>query len=342
MKAERIFPSNKIVLMAIVLVVQIFLFTLSFNYEVKPQDIIRQYDITVFPQSDGSLDISYNFMWEAVDKTEELTWVEIGLANSNYQLYENSLSDNIKSVSYNNTADEALLVLYFDRAYKGGETLNFSFTVNQKDMLCINNTGYFYEFIPAWFNSIPVESYCFRWEDDENIYSAINGAREDGFIAWKGSLATGTYTSVFVQYIGDRFDGCDTVAYQPFDYSGVYNALTEDQKSISSLLAVIGALLTFFHITVIDSVVSYHRGRGFLKRYGYPMHIYGRDNPAYIYRRAALNARNRSGSGSSGGCACACACACAGGGRAGCSQKDTYQSTKNEAADSKNQLSTEG
>jgi Asp-tRNA(Asn)/Glu-tRNA(Gln) amidotransferase A subunit family amidase len=55
------------------------------------------------------------------------------------------------------------------------------------------------------------------------------------------------------------------------------------------------------------------------------MHTYGRPNPHYIRARNAYNATHRSRGGGSGGCACACACACAGGGRAGCSQKDTYR-----------------
>ena len=64
--------------------------------------------------------------------------------------------------------------------------------------------------------------------------------------------------------------------------------------------------------------------------HGYYIHTYGRSNPHYIRARDRYNATHSRSSGgrSGGGCACACACACAGGGRAGCSQKDTYERIK--------------
>jgi len=85
------------------------------------------------------------------------------------------------------------------------------------------------------------------------------------------------------------------------------------------------ALLIIAEVYIVDSYVSYGRGRGFLTGHGYYVHTYGRSNPYYIRQRDKYIATHRSNSGGrSGGCACACACACAGGGRAGCSQKDTY------------------
>ena len=92
--------------------------------------------------------------------------------------------------------------------------------------------------------------------------------------------------------------------------------------SLPLLIAVVASVLY-----VVDCFVSYRRGRGFLRGYGHRIHTYGRVNPHY--RRAAnAHAASNSGRGYGGGsrgCACACACACAGGGRAGCSRKDTKE-----------------
>ena len=83
-------------------------------------------------------------------------------------------------------------------------------------------------------------------------------------------------------------------------------------------------LILLGEIMIIDGFVSYGRGRGFVRGYGYHVHTYGRVNPHYTSARDAHNSGSRGGARGGGGCACACACACAGGGRAGCSQKDTY------------------
>ena len=101
----------------------------------------------------------------------------------------------------------------------------------------------------------------------------------------------------------------------------------ESGEGAGNLLVVIAGILVA-EIYLLDSHVSYRRGRGFLVGYGHPIHTYGYQNPRYIraYNRAHTHTSSGRSSGGfrGGGCACACACACAGGGRAGCSQKDTY------------------
>ena len=47
-------------------------------------DYIRSYVVTVDPREDGSVDITYDIDWQVIDgdKTDYLSWVKIGLANS--------------------------------------------------------------------------------------------------------------------------------------------------------------------------------------------------------------------------------------------------------------------
>lgn len=329
-KAHRTFPVGKTVLLVDILAIQIGIITAAFCFQPKPQDIIREYDVTVQAQEDGSLDILYHFVWEAVDTSEELTWIEIGMANENYTVYPESVSDTISLFQRENNDGEVHLVLYLDRAYKGGEVLEFSFKVNQKNMLCKDGNGYFYEFVPGWFNSTPVERYTFRWAEDGQISSASGARRQGGYYIWSGSLECGSYEQMGVRYGQDSFTGCSTVSYQPFDNSGAYNSLEEDKTALIVVAFFAAAFLIIIQVWVVDSVISYHRGRGFLTGHGYHVHAYGRSNPHYIRARDRYNASHagKSGGRSGGGCACACACACAGGGRAGCSQKDTYQVSK--------------
>ena len=141
----------------------------------------------------------------------------------------------------------------------------------------------------------------------------------------RGSLDYGEYSKMTIQYGMDDFAGCQTVQYRTFDDDGARNELKEDKVGVIVLCCLVAAFLIIAEVYIVDCYVSYGRGRGFLTGHGYHVHTYGRSNPHYIIARDKYNATHggRSG-GHGGGCACACACACAGGGRAGCSQKDTY------------------
>ena len=311
---NRTFPTGNTVLLAAIIAVQIGLVILGMCYQPKPQDVIRQYDVTVQPLADGSLDIEYHFVWEALDTSEVLTWVEIGMANRNFTVYPDSISYNIASYSTYIDADYVSLRLDFKEAYLGGDVIDFSFKINQRDMLCKNESGYFYEFVPGWFNAIEVEQYEFVWRREGT----------DDYIQ-RGKLGYGEYSKMTVQYGVNDFTGCNTVKYHPFDDNGAYNELKQDKIKILVICCLVATLFIIAEVYIIDSYVSYDRGRGFLTGHGYYIHTYGRSNPHYIRERDRQNATSggRSG-GRGGGCACACACACAGGGRAGCSQKDTY------------------
>lgn len=312
-KATRKFPVFKTILLVIVVAIQIFVLVKGFSYTPLPQDVIHQYDVTVEPLDDGSLDIEYHLVWEPLDPEEDLTWVEIGMANQNFTVYPMSVTSNI--VNCQKYVDEyyVSLELYFDRAYTAGEKIDFSFKINQKNMLCKNQDGYFYEFVPGWFNAIQVKNYKFLWY----VNSSKNQVEQ-------GSLDYGEYVEMKVQYGMNDFTGCDIVTYYEFDDEGAYNQLKEDKTGaiIGCLFIVIVLLIA--EVYFIDSHVSYRRGRGFLSGHGYYIHTYGRVNPYYISARDRYNATHGGHGRGGGGCACACACACAGGGRAGCSQKDTY------------------
>jgi hypothetical protein len=316
-RANRTFPTWYTVLLVIIIAAQIGLIIFGICHEPKPQDVIHRYNVTVRPLADGSLDIEYRLVWEALDESEELTWVEIGMANPNFSVYPNSFSSNVASYSKNIDDDYVSLRLDFKKAYLGGDVIEFYFTVNQRDMLCKNEKGYFYEFIPGWFNAIQVEQYEFKW--------LMDGYKD---YVQRGSLDYGEYKKTTVQYGMQDFSGCQTVVHHPFDGDGATNELKNDKASILVMCCLFAGLLIIAEVYIVDCYVSYGRGRGFLTGHGYHVHTYGRSNPHFIRARDKYNATHggRSG-GRGGGCACACACACAGGGRAGCSQKDTYDNT---------------
>jgi len=321
-KANRSFPKRNTVILIILVILQFLLLYAVLTYRPKPQDVIKEYRVTVYPCEDGSLDIEYSFLWQALDPDEDLTWVSIGMANSNFTVYDDSVSSTVHRYRKEVEDDYVTLCLYFEKAYRAGDTLRFSFTVNQKSMLTRSGNAYFYEFVPGWFNATPVERFSFRWQASDDILYAANGVRDDNYYLWEGSFDCGGYQKMAVQYKPGTFDGQKVTSYQAFDDSGTENELEDDRFAVCFLCILGIGLIVIAEVYIVDCYVSYVRGRGFLTGYGHRVHLYGRSNPHYV-RAVERHAESSSGHRSGGGCACACACACAGGGRAGCSQKDT-------------------
>lgn len=323
-KKHRTFPAANTVWLVILILLQIALVAFAVLYEPKPQDVIKEYTVTVEPRKDGKLDIEYDFLWEAIDTSEPLTWVEIGMANQHFTVDESSLSGNIASYKKNVNGDYVTLRLDFRKSYIGGNVFSFSFKVTQDNMLCSTTGGYFYEFVPGWFNATPVEKYEFRWKQSEGCLSADNARLKNGYYTWSGSFECGGYERMYVSYAPETFEGMKTVKHVPFDDGGTCNELKEGKIAVIVVVCIILCVTIIAQVYIIDSYVSYDRGRGFLTGYGYRVHVYGRTNPHYRRASQAASSSGRGGRSGGGGCACACACACAGGGRAGCSEKDTY------------------
>ena len=345
-KKHRKFPVKNTVVIAICVIAQITLIFFAVTAEAEePEDIIKNYQVTVEPLEDGSLDIEYKFLWKAVSM-EDLTWVEIGVPNYYFSIYKDSVSSSIKEISDISEDGYTGVRLDFNRAYRGGELLEFSFKINQEQMLCKNDSGYFYEFVPCWFNSTPVEKYEFRWKNSESCLGADGTELKNGYRCKTGSLQCGEFDKMVVRYSPDAFMNAETVEFEEFDESLVYNALEDDKIGYIAILCFIAVLLLLVEVSLLDSHVSYIRGRGFITSYGHPVYTYGYQNPKYVRAinraHSAPYTHNRGGfRGGGGGCACACACACAGGGRAGCSQKDTYSTEKIFTATQKEDVSYE-
>ncbi|MBR7112094.1 MAG: hypothetical protein IKC75_04145 [Clostridia bacterium] len=323
-KKHRRFPVFYTVLLCVLVVIQLALLCVIVFYRPQPDDVIERYDLEIKPYADGSLDITYHIRWCVMEGSEPLTWVSIGLANGSWTYYPESLSHNIAELKSYEDEYAVYADVTFYEPVEPGEVIEFSFKINQKNMLCKDSQGkYFYEFVPGWFNAIDVEAYTFRWLVYDFDVSSNAPDSAQGWLLWSGSMPHGTTVPLRVIYGEEVFDHPSTVTYSDFDDSGVYDELAEDRSGVITFCVFVMILLALVELFVADCYVSYARGRGFLTGYGHHVHVYGRRNPAYVAEKNKH--RSRGGGFSGGGCACACACACAGGGRAGCSQKDTYK-----------------
>ena len=322
-RKKRTLPVKDIVILCVLIGLQIALICAMCLYEPTPQDVIERYAVTVEPLADGSLDVTYDVVWTALDEDEPLTWVEIGMPSQRYGLYKDSISDCVATESTFSEDGYSSHRFYFKDSYRGGETVSFSFKINVDGLLMSSRTGYIYEFVPGWFNEISVREYVFRWKLTEGMEAHNAPESVDGYAVWQGSLGCGEYVNLKVSYRSDAFRPVvSPLLYTAFETDGAYDALEEEQIIVRVLLVLAVAAMGAWEVYIADCIISYRRGRGFLRGYGHRVHTYGRVNPHYHRAYVAHNASS-GGYRSGGGCACACACACAGGGRAGCSQKNT-------------------
>ena len=322
---KRKFPRSSVVIITLLALVQVAAILFICLFRPSPRDVINEYTVTVEPQINGTLDITYELVWTPMDKSEPLSWVEIGMANEFFEILE--YSDTVyRVVRYEDPEYEGYVSarIYLDRAYNAGETVSFSFKVNQGKILSENGSGYLYEFVPGWFNEIPVEHCKIRWADTPSPSAIGADTYEFGYYVISRTLEPGDYVKVNATYPEDAFLYPSVQRYEPFDDSGAFNDLAGTQAGAIVIACIVILVCIIAEIYIIDGFVSYHRGRGFLRGYGYHVHVYGGVNPHY--RAASAAHSSRGGGGGGGGCACACACACAGGGRAGCSEKDTFSS----------------
>lgn len=297
-------------------------------------DVIENYEITVTPRDDATLDMTCHVVWRVLDSTKEgpLTWVKIGLPNV---MIENlvTTSDCISRIE----TDGSYARIDFDRAYVAGETVDFTFSWHQSYMFHVNDDGTLvFDYTPGWFDEIIVERAAVTWNaDGMTKYKSGHGVvtQEGSLLTLSGThLSHGEKLNMTVTYPASRFPAADLEQ-------------TADNVPEESVLMPLILLVTVIAaVTGIASYVDYRKYKDkdywtggfeeapFAGSAGY-VHVPFFGN-RYVRRRALGAAQHLAptkpkpqSSGSSGhgsGCACACACACAGGGRAGCSRKNVY------------------
>lgn len=328
-------------------------------------DYIRNYTVTVDLREDGSADITYDIDWQVIggEKTDYLSWVKIGLANSHVDELT-PLTDTISDLQYSDDGGSYAKVV-FDRRYyapaiaaaNGGESeVQFAFSVHQSHLFTLNDDGTAnFAFTPGWFDDLSVGNMQIRWRNSDGFVADNTGVDGD-YLVWDfGPLTHGqaakvhvtvpvTYSSVYAPE--------DAMTAE--DYSGVQQSSGDDFTEVGYVLLFV----VFFGVCIF--LVAYrppYWGGGFgggidpMDWFWYtngvhtirrartappPPGYYRTDPPKNFHpgggtsRGGGVGRRDSGGSDHHFTCACACAsscacaCACAGGGRAGCSVKDFY------------------
>lgn len=288
----------------------------------SPLDRITRYEVSVEPQDDGALNITYRFDWMVLNDSREgpLKWVKIGMANASYTILETGGAIACEHYGGQSNVFGVYAMFDLDRPYCKGETAEFWFTVRQENMinLCnISDESYgdsladiaygeydiVYEFIPGWFNDIKVDSYVFKWKKSSFMLT-YNADRDDGeWLIWEGGFIPGGKRELIVSYSHNAF------ANPQDQYGGpayIFDDNTERPAVDPKPIIYIIVILLVIAWNIYKPQTGYRGGRGF---YGHGGHHGGHGGGCVCACACA---------------GCACACACAGGGRAGCSAKDFY------------------
>lgn len=310
-------------------------------------DRINEYLVTVDLREDGSADITYDIDWQVLagDKTEYLSWVKIGLANS-YAEDLTPLTDTISAISLLEDGGVYAKVVFSRRYYSpevaaengGASRVRFSFTVHQSHLFTSNDdlTASF-AFTPGWFDDLCVERMVVRWKNGDGFVADNTGVDGD-YLTWEfGPLAHGQGGTVHVTVpvtFSETFDPAQ--ALTAADVPGAVLSPKDDFADTFSGFLVAVIIVVVLAFLLISRPAGWGGGFGQdidpddwfwysnglhtvrLLRSAPPPKGYHKVDPPKQFTAGGGSTRGggvgrRSGGGSSGSCVCvsSCACACA-------------------------------
>lgn len=191
----------KVLFLSIIAIVGIMC---SSVYAAKPLDEIEDYEIVVYVNSDGTLNMYYHIEWKVLDSKTDgpLTWVKIGIPNNHVEFIPGSISSNVRNARIN-TSSGCFAELYFDRSYYADEVVSFDFAIHQDYMYQMNKNKdgeTVYEFTPGWFDEIKVKKLAIFWDSENVLGQPKDSKKVQNFYVWTTSLNEGKKYPISVEY----------------------------------------------------------------------------------------------------------------------------------------------
>ena len=287
-------------------------------------DLIENYEITVDPNSDGTLDMDFYIKWKVLNDNIEgpLEWIKVGIPNK-FVTNISGKSNNIKKINYYSD-NGSFIRIDLDRKYYSGEVIEIRFSYTQSRMYILSKNECYYDYKPGWFDEIPVNKAVVKWNAD-GVIDSNSSSIENGYYIYESALKPGETITVDVKYNNDYF----RVLNPDLQYTDEYMTIT-DYIAITLVVLILIVVIVVLITSIISQYDPYLRERGFIGRgYFYHPRRYRRrgyySSGRRIEKPSVVNSSAFKGGSGGSSCACACACACAGGGRAGCSMKDFYK-----------------
>lgn len=315
-------------------------------------DVIREYVIDIQPQDNGDLINTYSINWCVIsDAAGPLSEIYVGMPNAEYEVLE--FKGDAEDVQPANSGAYSQVLVSLARYINADECVSFTFSVRQKDIAHLNegSNEVGFQFIPGWFDEVPVEKLKITWglpEDESLLKSMSPGptSREDGRAVWESSLEAGDKYPINLLYDRSAFPNFGEESEPIWPLNGAVSTAAEnsavdaesDQSTVftdeslpasSSLLlfpswgTVCTCSVILIIVVIVIILISLANG---VRNYTGGGYI-GRSRPTIggtIFRSGGTTSTSRStppsrsggGGGLFGGrgssCACvSCACACA-------------------------------
>jgi uncharacterized membrane protein len=113
---------------------------------------IDNYTITLTPQPDGSVNISYYQQWTCL--SGNMPWITVGLTNSAYTI--TGSDDNVKNIRDDSGSGWYGVYVGLDKTYYANQSAAVSFTVNQKNLLNRTTNSWGINFAAGYYDNIPI------------------------------------------------------------------------------------------------------------------------------------------------------------------------------------------
>ncbi|MGP8079198.1 MAG: hypothetical protein ACLPVI_01640 [Dehalococcoidales bacterium] len=125
---------------------------------------IDNYTVTLTPQSDGSVNISYYQQWTVL--SGNIPWITVGLPNTFYTI--TASGNNISNIRDDSGSVWDGVYIGLDKTYYANQSFIVSFTVNDKNLLTESTSSWGINFTAGWYDNATIG------QMDINLDSPIN------------------------------------------------------------------------------------------------------------------------------------------------------------------------
>jgi hypothetical protein len=116
---------------------------------------IPNYAVTLEPQSDGRVKITYDQTWQVL--SGNIPWITVGLPNSKFNILD--FSGAAAKVSANNSGSFQGVRIDLDKTYLAGQTFTLKFSVLQSNLLerLTSDKSWRINFTPGWYDQAVID-----------------------------------------------------------------------------------------------------------------------------------------------------------------------------------------
>lgn len=231
-------------------------------------DRILNYEVDLTPNTqDGSLAIRTSFTWMPLadlDGTyvEGQSGIKIGIPNGSLRDMK-ALSSNISDIAY----DNSYAYISFNRDFDANEVFDFSLSWVQEYMFSLDGSTVYYDYTPAWFDSIRIDRMTVTWHDPVGVVgTASDGVTENGtHVRTAENLGYGESLPLLVTYSNwpTVLDSQYSKEQLPSDYyDDPYDSYDSDSGGNAALGFIILLIVVFIFLRIITAANSYSGGFG--------------------------------------------------------------------------------